>query len=237
MPVLGLAGRHWRKWKLVQVHGGDQSPLPPLWNSFVGTGIHNGPVPPANLMLKQEKREQPKEVLHLCRWSTHTPRCREAFAQIRKRWMLLSDPWSGNGFKIQGRIINWINPKAHRPSSGNASMRRAWFDKVLVDSAKWLARWAKSAAEKIWTGCRERSSSVSSRRSSMAILASLSLLRMFQRNVASWWIWTGGGVMSTLAMIESASSMPDSCTESGLSGASSWWGCQFPYGEISGIWK
>ena len=47
MPVLGLAGRHWRKWKLVQVHGGDQSPLPPLWNSFVGTGIHNGPVPPA----------------------------------------------------------------------------------------------------------------------------------------------------------------------------------------------
>ena len=137
MPVLGLAGRHWRKWKLVQVHGGDQSPLPPLWNSFVGTGIHNGPVPPANLMLKQEKREQPKEVLHLCRWSTHTPRCREAFAQIRKRCMLLSDPWSGNGFKIQGRIINWINPKAHRPSSGNASMRRAWFDKVLVDSAKW----------------------------------------------------------------------------------------------------
>ena len=72
MPVLGLAGRHWRNWKLVQVHGGDQSPLPPLWNSFVGTGIHNGPVPPANLMLKQEKREQPKEVLHLCRWSTHT---------------------------------------------------------------------------------------------------------------------------------------------------------------------
>ena len=72
MPVLGLAGCHWRKWKLVQVHGGDQSPLPPLWNSFVGTGIHNGPVPPANLMLKQEKREQPKEVLHLCRWSTHT---------------------------------------------------------------------------------------------------------------------------------------------------------------------
>ena len=56
----------------MQVHGGDQSPLPPLWNSFVGTGIHNGPVPPANLMLKQEKREQPKEVLHLCRRSTHT---------------------------------------------------------------------------------------------------------------------------------------------------------------------
>ena len=44
----------------MQVHGGDQSPLPPLWNSFVGTGIHNGPVPPA-------------EVLHLFRCSTHTP--------------------------------------------------------------------------------------------------------------------------------------------------------------------
>ena len=25
-------------------------------------------------MLKQEKREQPKEVLHLCRWSPHTHR-------------------------------------------------------------------------------------------------------------------------------------------------------------------
>jgi hypothetical protein len=45
-----------------------------LWNSFVGTGIHNGPVPPANIMVKQEKREQPKEVLHLCRWSPHTHR-------------------------------------------------------------------------------------------------------------------------------------------------------------------
>ena len=60
MPVLGLAGCHGQKWKLVQVHGGDQSPLPPLWNSFVGTGIHNGPVPPAKL-----------EVLHLYRWFTH----------------------------------------------------------------------------------------------------------------------------------------------------------------------
>ena len=46
MPVLGLAGRHFGNWKM-QVHGGGQSPLPPLWNSFVGTGIHNGPVPPA----------------------------------------------------------------------------------------------------------------------------------------------------------------------------------------------
>ena len=31
-----------------QVHMTDQVMLPPLWNSFVGTGIHNGPVPPAN---------------------------------------------------------------------------------------------------------------------------------------------------------------------------------------------
>ena len=32
---------------VLQVHEGDQSSLTPLWNSFVGTGIHNGPVPPA----------------------------------------------------------------------------------------------------------------------------------------------------------------------------------------------
>ena len=57
----------------LQVHGGDQSPLPPLWNSFVGTGIHNGPVPPA-LKLERErtKEEKEKEVLHLFRCYTHT---------------------------------------------------------------------------------------------------------------------------------------------------------------------
>ena len=159
------------------------------------------------------------------------------FFQIHPQWKLLSVPWSGNGFKIEGRIIECINPKTHRLSSGNASIRRAWMDKVLVDSAKWLARWAKSAAEKIWTGCRERSPSGSSRRSSMAMLASLSLLRMFQKNVASWWIWTGGGLMSALAMKELVSSMTDSCADSGLSGPSAWWGRQFPYEEVSGIWK
>ena len=31
-------------WTTLQVRGGDQSPLPSLWNSFVGTGVHNGPV-------------------------------------------------------------------------------------------------------------------------------------------------------------------------------------------------
>ena len=58
----------------LQVHGGVQSPLPPLWNSFVGTGIHNGPVPPA-LKLERErtKEEKEKEVLHLFRCYTHTP--------------------------------------------------------------------------------------------------------------------------------------------------------------------
>ena len=38
----------------MQVHGGDQAPLPPLWNSFVGTSIHNGPVPPATLKPTEE---------------------------------------------------------------------------------------------------------------------------------------------------------------------------------------
>ena len=34
-----------KRHTLQQVHGGDQSPLL-LWTSFVGTGIHDGPVPP-----------------------------------------------------------------------------------------------------------------------------------------------------------------------------------------------
>ena len=37
----------WIKTCPEQVHGVDHSPLPPLWNSFFGPGIHNGPVPPA----------------------------------------------------------------------------------------------------------------------------------------------------------------------------------------------
>ena len=79
MPVLSFAGSELSRLLYeMQVHGGDQSPLPPLWNSFVGTGIHNGPVPPAVKL----------EVLHLFRCSTHTPhRSREVKggAQLRPR--------------------------------------------------------------------------------------------------------------------------------------------------------
>ena len=50
--VLGLASCH--DSQKMQVHGGDQAPLPPLWNSFVGTSIHNGPVPPATLKPTEE---------------------------------------------------------------------------------------------------------------------------------------------------------------------------------------
>ena len=55
-----------RHGHVLQVHEGDQSSLPPLWNSFVGTGIHNGPVPPAAKTV---------QVLLLLRRSTHT-QCR-----------------------------------------------------------------------------------------------------------------------------------------------------------------
>ena len=60
-----MAAYHWRKvrklkyagqqsiitacqqFQELQVHTVDQTVLPPLWSSFIGTGIHNGPVPPA----------------------------------------------------------------------------------------------------------------------------------------------------------------------------------------------
>ena len=68
--VLGLAPCH--NSQKVQVHGGDQSPLPPLWNSFVGTGIHNGPVPPA-LGLKRERTEgRKREKFYIYSDVTHT---------------------------------------------------------------------------------------------------------------------------------------------------------------------
>ena len=153
---------------------------------------------------------------------THASLPRGFSLKITSGERLLSVPWSGNGFKIQGWISCWIILATQSASSENASMRRAWSDNVRVDSARWLAIWAKSAAEKIWTGCLVRSPSGSSSRSSIAMLASLSLLRMFQKKVASCWIWTGGGVMSTLATMDSVSSMPDPVTDAGLSGAS-WW--------------
>ena len=83
MPVLGLAGCHVRK---LQVHGGDQSPLPPLWNSFIGTGIHNGPVSLAYYSQNQkESQEKLHIVSHLFRWFTHTPRSSGAFLEDASR--------------------------------------------------------------------------------------------------------------------------------------------------------
>ena len=71
MPVLGLAGRHWRKWKLVQVRRlASQSVSPDQMGVFVGSGPKWSAATPCKHNV--EKPEQPKEVLHLCRWSTHT---------------------------------------------------------------------------------------------------------------------------------------------------------------------
>ena len=69
MPVLGLAGRHWRKLEMqvrladqAMYHQGNQS-------VFVGGRLWTLLPPPAN---KVENSEQSNEVLHLYRWSTHT---------------------------------------------------------------------------------------------------------------------------------------------------------------------
>ena len=71
MPVLGLAGCHWRKWKLVQVRRlASQSVSPDQMGVFVGSGPKWSAATPC--LIKS------LEVLHLFRWSTHTPRCREA---------------------------------------------------------------------------------------------------------------------------------------------------------------
>ena len=74
--------------KLKQVRRDDQSRYhnlkPP---SSLGSGwneIHCPPAYMARKLLTKTQNKQ-KEVLHLCRWSTHTPRCREAFSQMHKR--------------------------------------------------------------------------------------------------------------------------------------------------------
>ena len=41
----------------LQVPTTDQVVLPPLWNSFVGTGIHNGPVPRALVFVKAQSQD------------------------------------------------------------------------------------------------------------------------------------------------------------------------------------
>ena len=61
-----VAKRH----NLQQVHGGDQSPFRPSWNSFVGTGIHNGRVPPPiQEILKHQRVTYTMQDVHT---NTHT---------------------------------------------------------------------------------------------------------------------------------------------------------------------
>ena len=64
----------------MQVQVVDQTTHPPICRSSVGLDMQIGSSPPANKpeQLKLEERKN-VEVLHLFRWSTHTPRCREAF--------------------------------------------------------------------------------------------------------------------------------------------------------------
>ena len=75
MPVLGLAGCHWRKRKLVQVRRlASQSVSPDQMGVFVGSGPKWSAATPAYMARKllTKTQNKQKEVLHLCRWSTHT---------------------------------------------------------------------------------------------------------------------------------------------------------------------
>ena len=93
MPVLGLAGRHWRKWKLVQVRRlASQSVSPDQMGVFVGSGPKWSAATPCKHNV--EKPEQPKEVLHLCRWSTHTHTPRHSGAD--KMTMKVKWKWQWN---------------------------------------------------------------------------------------------------------------------------------------------
>ena len=92
--------------------------------------------------------------------------------------------------------------------SDNSSICWACWERRWVVTAKWLARWAKSAAVKTWTGLVLKSSPGFSSFSRIAALESLSLLRMSQRTAASWWIWLGTDAAPALAMMESVSVHP-----------------------------
>ena len=78
--VLGLAGRHTQALITIdvlvldlglagamsgklQVHGGDQSPLPQLWISFVGTGIHKACAPCLKSISKESYKSKHEEIL------------------------------------------------------------------------------------------------------------------------------------------------------------------------------
>ena len=84
-----MAANHWRKvrklkyagqqsivtacqqFQKLQVHTVDQTVLPPLWSSFIGTGIHNGPVPPA-LKLDNKAVYKFRKSLRNRGWPPHT---------------------------------------------------------------------------------------------------------------------------------------------------------------------
>ena len=69
-----------------QAHGGDQPPLPPLWNSFIGTGINNGPVRFAYVKIQTEKNIGTSftffELAH-----THTHAC--TYVKVYVRWSFM----------------------------------------------------------------------------------------------------------------------------------------------------
>ena len=155
---------------------------------------------------------------------THAPLPRGFFMEVTNGEELLSVSWSRKLQWLQN-TGKWVDELARRLSlrswcqfsmSDRASIciLRACCDKVCVVVAKWLARWAKSSAVKIWHGSVAKSVWSVSIFSRIAALASLSLLRMLYRILASWWIRLGTGNAPTLAALDVLSSITDSWGES-----------------------
>ena len=153
---------------------------------------------------------------------THAPLPQGFFMEITNGERLLSVPWSRKWLQNTGKEGNELAKRLSCRSWCQSSMSdrasicilRACRDKVWVVVAKWLARWAKSSAVKIWHGSVAKSDWSVSIFSRIAALASLSLLRMSQRILANWWIWLGTGNVPMLAALDVLPSITESLWDS-----------------------
>ena len=200
MPVLGLAGCHGRKWKRLSRYVDWAPPIhitvQQMRLRWMETSEAHS-IPLLKIRLKTKLRLVPltktskahvRSFTSLQMFHTHAPLPRGFFMEVTIGEGLLSVPWSRIWLQNTGKEGNELAKRLSRHSWCQSSMSdtdrasicilRACCDKVCVVVAKWLARWAKSSAVKIWHGSVAKSDWSVSIFSRIAALASLSLLRM-----------------------------------------------------------
>ena len=165
---------------------------------------------------------------------THTPRCREAdFLQLRRLcWSSYSDPETGvaiiasqnSGKNCATELSELLKAPVSTRILGRVTDigERLHLCRLPRQLVSGLGQVAGKVGQ---VCCREDLNRIRMRGlqllqyANMARLAALSLLRMFQRTVASWWIWIGAAACPAWTTTDSVSSISDPDCEAWFSPA------------------